>query len=158
MAERTTSGLFTSDELWLLQSVIRHEIAQMEGWKAPPASAALNEQIAEALLFCAENNVNEAAVLLTMRDCLAIDYCVPQAAKSPAGAPIGRMVLLKSYRARAELEQHWHETAEEPVPPTHDEIVSRMERWKAQPPPAEPELLPFDEWREKRRKRTKRSA
>lgn len=130
MAENTASAIFTLEELWLLQSVIRHEMAQMESWKAPPVSLALNDQVAEALLFCHENNVGEAAILLTRADCLAIDFCVPQNAKSPVGVPTGRQVLLKSYHARADLDRPWRAAEEEPAAPTPAEIATRLEQWK----------------------------
>lgn len=157
MSDNTTSAVFSVDELWLLQSVIRHEMAQMEQWKAPPASASLNEQVSEALLFCHENGLGEAALLLTVRDCLAIDFCVPQGAKSPAGLPIGKNVLLKAFRARVELEEEWAPTREEPATPSHEEIASQLEQWKAQPPPEKP-VTTLEQWQEKRRKRGRRSA
>ena len=158
MSENTTSAVFSVDELWLLQSVIRHEMAQMEQWKAPPASPSLNDQVAEALLFCHENDLGEAALLLTRRDCLAIDFSVPQGAKSPAGVPIGKSVLLKSFRARTELEEAWSATREEPTVPSHEEIASQLEEWKAQPPAPEKPVTPIEQWQEKRRKRGRRSA
>jgi hypothetical protein len=48
MSQPTASAIFTIDELWLLQSVIRHEALQMDAWRFPPASLALNTQIAES--------------------------------------------------------------------------------------------------------------
>ena len=100
----TSSQVFTLDELWLLQSVVRHELAQQDTWKFPPASVSLNDAIAEAILFCDDNKQGEAALILSRGDCLTIDYLVPQGAKSAAGQPIGRNILLKSYRARRYIE------------------------------------------------------
>ena len=102
--QETVSVLFSLDELWLLQACVRHELAQAEQWKFPPASLALNDAVAGAILFCEEQTCHEAAVLLNRHDCLVIDYNVPSTAKDPNGKPIGRAVLLKSFRARRELE------------------------------------------------------
>lgn len=104
MSDQTASEVFSCDELWLLQSAVRHEMAQGDQWHFPPASVELNDQIAEALLLCEENSLAEAALVLSRGDCLVIDYCVPQAAKSPSGAPIGKNVLLKSFRARRAID------------------------------------------------------
>ncbi len=130
MSEPATSVIFTADELWLLQSVIRHEMAQPEQWKAPPVSASLNDQVAEALVLCHDHDQGEAAVLLTIADCLAIDFCVPQAAKSPAGLAIGKQVLLKSFRARAEIANRWATSQAEPEAPSHDELLTKLDQWK----------------------------
>jgi len=130
MSEPAASVIFSTDELWLLQSVIRHEMAQPEQWKAPPFSASLNEQVGEALVLCHDHDQGEAAVLLTMADCLAIDYCVPQSAKSPSGNPIGKQVLLKSFRARAEVAHHWASSQAEPEDPSHDELITKLDQWK----------------------------
>lgn len=121
-APRTASQVFTIDELWLIQSVIRHEIPQIDQWKFPPANIDLNDQVAQALVFCDENNVSEAAVVMSRGDCLAIDYCVPQGAKSSAGAPIGKQVLMKSFHARRVIEDSSFEMAEPPAEMTAGEV------------------------------------
>ncbi len=131
MSQPTASAVFTVDELWLLQSAIRHEIAQIDGWHAPPASLALNNQIADALVLCEENGLSEAALLLTRGDCLAIDYNVPQTAKSPAGLAIGKSVLMKSFRTRQEIDE-----GRAPMAAPHDEldreeVAKRIEAWKS---------------------------
>ncbi len=113
MPDRTSSQLFSADELWLLQSVIRHEIPQQETWRHPPASLDLNGKIAEALLFLADaKSISEVALVLNLGDCLAIDYCAPQSAKSAAGVPLGKQILIKSYRARREIEDSFAPTAD----------------------------------------------
>ena len=129
MSQPTACAVFSVDELWLLQSVIRHETPQMETWRFPPASLELNDQVADALLRCEEHALTEAALLLTRADCLAIDHTVPQGAKSVAGLPVGRTVLMKSFRARRELEDG---------PPPADiagdslspEMEARLSQWK----------------------------
>jgi hypothetical protein len=125
MTIQTASALFTVEELWLLQSVIRHEIPQLEQWDFPPASLALNDQVAEALLLCDERGEAEAALVLSRGDCLVIDYCVPQGAKSVAGVAIGKHVLLKSFRARQEIEDHFL-PAEEPPQPSYGEVREQL--------------------------------
>ena len=127
MSEQTASEVFACEELWLLQSSIRHEIPQGEQWRFPPSSLDLNAQIAEALLLCDENHLTEAALVLSRADCLAIDYCVPQMAKSPSGAPIGKVVLLKSYRARRAIDGglQGHD-ADEPVQLTPGEVREHL--------------------------------
>lgn len=99
----TVTVRFTSSELWLLQIVVRHEILGMAAWKNPPAGQALNDAICEAILFCEDTGATEAFLMLNWSDCLAIDFLVPSQAKDVNGVPVGRDILLKTYRARAEL-------------------------------------------------------
>ena len=126
MSKQTASQVFTFDELWLLQSVIRHELPQLEQWDFPPASLDLNDQVAEALVLCDESGLGEAALILSRGDCLVIDYCVPQGAKSASGHAIGKSVLLKSFRARRAIETHELPSAEEPAQPTAGEVRERL--------------------------------
>jgi hypothetical protein len=128
MTVQTASALFTIEELWLLQSAIRHEVAQGDTWKFPPASIELNDQIADALVLCEENRLDDAALLLTRGDCLVIDYCVPQTAKSAAGVPIGKNVLLKSFKARRIIEQGDSPFSEEPAQLTPGEVKESLRR------------------------------
>lgn len=114
------------EELWLLQSVVRHEVPQVDQWNFPPASVDLNDQIAEAIVLCDENGLNEAALLLARGDTLVIDYCVPQSAKSIAGVGIGKSILLKSFRARKALETNEMPSAEEPAQPTVGEVRDHL--------------------------------
>ncbi|MGE5596052.1 MAG: hypothetical protein ACM3S1_08465 [Hyphomicrobiales bacterium] len=123
---RTATAVFTCEELWLLQSVIRHEVGQQEQWRYPPASLELNDQIAESLLRCEELGLDEAALVLRMQDALVIDYCVPQSAKSPSGVPIGKNILMKSFRVRQAIEAGFDATAEEPGTPTASEVQERL--------------------------------
>ena len=130
MSQPTASAIFTIDELWLLQSVIRHEAVQMDSWHFPPVSLALNDQIAEVLLRCEELGLIEAALVLTRGDCLAIDHQVPQGAKSPAGIAVGKSVLLKSFRVRRELDEGLPLMAPTDAEPAQDGIDERFEQWK----------------------------
>ena len=127
---QTASILFSLDELWLLQSVIRHEMPQMDTWHFPPASLSLNDQIAEALVLCDEHDLGEAAILLTRGDCLAIDHNVPQGAKSAAGVAIGKSVLMKSFHARRELEEGNSPVASPDSEIGQAELADRIEQWK----------------------------
>jgi hypothetical protein len=130
MSQPTASAVFTIDELWLLQSVIRHEAAQMDSWRFPPASLALNDQIAEVLLRCEEFALGEAALVLTRGDCLAIDHNVPQGAKSPAGIAVGKSVLLKSFRVRRELDEGVPLMAPVDAEAAQSGVDERLEQWK----------------------------
>lgn len=123
---RTATAVFTLEELWLLQSVIRHEVAQQEQWHYPPASLELNDQVAESILRCEELGLEEAALVLTMQQALVIDYCVPQSAKSPSGIPIGKNILMKSFRVRKALEEGDDPDAEEPGTPNATEVQERL--------------------------------
>ncbi len=131
MSQLTASVLFSIEELWLLQAAIRHEMAQQEQWKAPPVSAALNDQVAEALVRCEETGLAEAAILLTRLDCLAIDFNVSQSAKSAAGVPIGKAVLMKSYRARREIDEGTRPSVPEPEQLDADALATQLQRWKS---------------------------
>ncbi len=130
MRQPTAYALFNTDELWLLQSAIRHEMAQQEQWKHPPVSVALNDHVADALVRCEDAGIDEAALLLTRADCLAIDYHVSQGAKSPGGVAIGKQVLMKSFRARRELDEGSQPTVAEPAQPSRDELVDQLKRWQ----------------------------
>lgn len=130
MSQPTASAIFTTEELWLLQSAIRHEIAQLDSWRFPPASLALNDQIADAIVRCDENGLAEAAILLTRGDCLVIDHNVPQTAKSPAGAAIGKSVLMKSFRARREIDEGRWPPPSDHAEPNRAELEERIEQWK----------------------------
>ena len=105
---------FSYEELWLLQGVVRHEMQGQEVWKFPPASLDLNDQIARALLHCDVNKVPTAFLELTRGDTLAIDFLVPNTAKTAGGVMIGKAVLLKSFKARADIAEWFAATAEEP--------------------------------------------
>lgn len=128
MDTSTASALFSLEELWLLQSVIRHELAQGDQWKFPPASLELNDQVADALVLCEEHKLGEAALILSRGDCLVIDYCTPQGARSVAGLPIGRTVLLKSFIARRAIEDGPGPTAAEPAQPSAGEVREALRR------------------------------
>lgn len=130
MTPPTASELFTVDELWLLQSVVRHELPQVEQWDFPPASLDLNDQVAQALLLCDETGCGEAALILSRGDCLVLDYCVPQGAKSVAGVAIGKQVLLKSFRARRAIESSYLPTAAEPAQPTAGEVKEHLRNFQ----------------------------
>ena len=125
---QTASQVFSSEELWLLQSVVRHEIPQIDQWKFPPASVDLNDQIAQAIVFCEENQCSEAALILSRGDCLLIDYCVPQGAKSVSGVAIGKQVLMKSFRARRSIEDGDIPVADEPAQPSTSEVREHLRR------------------------------
>lgn len=127
-ANQTATAVFTQEELWLLQSAIRHEVPQHDQWHTPPAGPELNDQIVESILRCEELSLCEAALVLSWDDCLAIDYCVPQAAKSASGMPIGKSVLIKSYRARKAIRDGLDPTAEEPGAPSNGEIRERLRK------------------------------
>jgi len=130
MSEQTASAVFTVEELWMLQSAIRHEVAQLEQWKFPPASLDLNDQIAECLLRCQDYGLAEGALILSRGDCLVIDFCVPQTAKSPAGLPVGKNILLKTFRARKQIAEGDSPDAEEPATPTVADVFEQMRRFK----------------------------
>ena len=123
---KTASVVFTAEELWLIQGVIRHEIAQSEQWRNPPADLDLNDLIAEALLRCHEHELDEAAIQLNLGMCFAIDYCVPQNAKSPSGIPIGKNILMKSFRARKIIKDGADLIVEEPNAPNRIEIDAQL--------------------------------
>jgi len=114
----------------MLQSSIRHEIAQLEQWKFPPASLDLNDQVAECLLRCHEYSLSEGALVLSRGDCLVIDYTVPQTAKSPAGVPIGKNILIKSFRARMQLLDGDLLAAEEPACPSAADVCEQLKQLK----------------------------
>ena len=93
-------------------------------------SASLNDEIADALVRCDEAGLGEAALELTRADCLAIDHCVPQGAKSVSGLPIGKMVLMKSFRARRDIDEGHHSLAAEPDMLSREDIATKLDQWK----------------------------
>lgn len=98
----TVTIVFTRGELWLLHSLIRHEIPQRKDWEAPPCSRELNEQIRLALLACEEGNLQEYPLTLTRADLDAIDYCVREDMVTPRAN--GKDILLKTFRALFQLQ------------------------------------------------------
>jgi hypothetical protein len=128
--ETTAAIMVSVEELWLMQGCVRHEMAQQEVWKFPPANLSLNEQIGEALLRCQELEITETALQLSRGDTFVLDYLIPQGAKSPNGVALGRPLLLKVYAARKEL-------AGEPPTATEPEMSKswlgeQIEAWKQQ--------------------------
>lgn len=95
--------VLTKDELWLCQSVVRHESKDQGDWKAPLTSLALNEQISLCLFLCEEFQQTEAALNLTYNECLLLDAVIPQHAKASNGEAIGKPLLKKLFRVRAEF-------------------------------------------------------
>ena len=130
MSQPTASVVFTVEELWLLQSCVRHEAAQMDAWRFPPASLALNDEIADALVRCDDCGLTEAALLLTRADCLAIDHTVPQTAKSAAGVAVGKSTLMKSFRARRDIDEGLRPPVAVDGEPEQAELDARLEEWK----------------------------
>lgn len=131
----TTPVLFTKDELWLLHSCIRHEQSPAWQGKWPPYSLELNDAIAEAILLCEDEKQLEAHVVLSKGDCLAIDHFVRDTMKSAAGTPIGKNILLKTFRARHRLAGGEVATASDPMASTTrkdvEEKVAEFETFRA---------------------------
>lgn len=110
----TVPVTFTLDELWFLQSLVRHELPQPPEWKFPPASLDLNDQVADALVACSQNGLKECALVLTRGDLLLLDYVVPNGYKDAAGKLVGRDILLRTFVARRRLAEGPEATAVEP--------------------------------------------
>jgi hypothetical protein len=125
----TVAVVLSVADLWLLQRVIRHEIAGQRGWAFPPASVELNDQIADAILLCETQKQPEAALRLSRGDLLALDYTVPADAKDVAGRPIGREILLKTFAARAELRGRFPDADQPAEPCTGAEARARLKDW-----------------------------
>jgi hypothetical protein len=94
--------LFTLKELWMLHDFIRHEIADYDKWKFPPASKTLNDKITEAIHNCILLGMQEHNLLLSKGDCYAIDYNIRRDAKTPEGAK-GESILLKVFKTKEEI-------------------------------------------------------
>jgi len=123
----TTSIVFTKEELWLLHKCIRHELPNLDQMKNPPFNYELNEAISTAILFCHENEVDEAALILNIKDLLAIDSTTPQDAKSSNGALIGKNILLKTFKGRKELRgEEYNSSIEVEQTFTKQEITDAM--------------------------------
>jgi hypothetical protein len=93
---------FTRDELWLLHDFVRHELPDARQWRFPPASEELNEEIALALDACETHELSEYTLLLSKGDMLVMDFFIRRDHRTPEGAS-GKQMLLKIFRARAEL-------------------------------------------------------
>jgi hypothetical protein len=131
MSQQTTCAVFSCEELWLLQASIRHEMAGQDQWKAPPVSVSLNDQVADALVRCEEAGLTEAAIELSRHDCLAIDHCVPQGAKSASGLAIGKSVLMKSFKARRDIDEgRQYAPASEPEALSREDLAVKLEQWR----------------------------
>ena len=124
--------MFTREQLWCLQRFVRHEAGIPWQGRWPITSVELNDAIAEAILFCEEQNQGEATLILGRGDCYLIDWLVPQDAKSPMGVLLGKEILLRSYRVRATLDGAAAATATGREL-SEDEVHSAMEKWKESP-------------------------
>lgn len=98
--ESITPVTFSKDELWMLQRVVRHEVSPPWQGKWPTYSQDLNDQVAAAIVLCEDQAQSEAALQLSKGDLYLIDALVPVDAKTAAGTPIGKNILLKTFRAR----------------------------------------------------------
>lgn len=93
---------FNMADLWLLHAFVRHEAPKQDEWKFPPVSYSLNEQIAEGIRVCHLHRLPETTLLLTLHDCLVVDYHIRADFKTPEGGN-GLTILLKTFAARAAL-------------------------------------------------------
>lgn len=93
---------FSLAELWLLNDLVRHEMAEADRWRYPPTSKELCDEIALAIVACEDMDLEEFVLLLSDGDLMVIDYNVRRDHKNPEGA-IGKHILLKTFRARAQL-------------------------------------------------------
>lgn len=136
MSDDTVPVVFTQDELWLMRACVRHE--QSPPWQGrwPCYSLELNEDIAEALVFCEDEQPQprERALLLSRGDCLLLDAVIPQDAKSPGGVPLGKNILMKTFRARRAMDGAIVPTAVEALTLSEDEIHARMQEFAELPP------------------------
>ena len=103
MEERwTVPCTFTVAEIWLLLAVVKHEIAEINRWRFPPANRELVEELALAALACEDSKIKEYTLMLSEGDCLLIHYNVQPDMKTLEGA-VGKQILLKTFRALSEL-------------------------------------------------------
>ena len=93
---------FTINELWLLNSFVRHDEDAINKKRWPVVSTELNEQIALAIVACEDSGLEGYTLLLTKGDLLLIDYHIRCDTKTPEGAK-GKEILLKIYRARRDM-------------------------------------------------------
>lgn len=110
----TTPVTFTLDELWFLQSLVRHEIPQPPEWKFPPASLDLNDAIADAIVSSTQQGLKEFTLLLSRGDLLVLDAVVPNSYKDAAGKNVGKDMLLRTFIGRRRLSEGIESTAVEP--------------------------------------------
>jgi hypothetical protein len=121
---------FSIQELWLIRAVVRHESSPAWQGKWPTYNLELNDQVAEAILLCTDEKQDGASLMVTQGDLYLLDAMVPQDAKDAAGKPIGKDILLKTFRARRELSGGERATAEDP---DVAEQRTRLEEWKNLP-------------------------
>lgn len=124
--EERVSVTFDTSELWLLRGCVRHELVNQDTWKYPPASADLNDQIAEALYHVETLALTDGALRLSWGDLLVLDYTIPQDAKDVNGKPIGRSILVKSFAARAQLRRGYPYPEVQAQEPSKSEIQQRL--------------------------------
>ncbi len=100
---RSTIGVqFTEAELWMFHAFVRHDRERINKEQYPIVSTELNEQIVFALLACANSEIKEYTLLISLGHILLLDWCIRDDMKSPAGAN-GKEILLKIFQARADL-------------------------------------------------------
>ena len=94
--------LFTEAEMWMLHAFVRHDRERNNKDRYPIVSTELNEQIVFGLLACANSEIKEYTLLLSLGHILLLDWCIRDDMKSPAGAN-GKAILLKVFQARTDL-------------------------------------------------------
>jgi len=128
--DKAVNITFEADELWLMQSVIRHEVPHRDDWRTPPADLDLNNQIAIAISLCAEHSLDEYTLELKASDLLIIDYNVRADMKDKNGKTAGKNILLKSFHARRDIRgEDFHglpERSDEPPSPSLGEIRTAL--------------------------------
>lgn len=91
----TAPAVLSVQELWFLQMALPAPI-NCEDWTA---ALDLHHQVNDGLIFCHDNREVEATLLLTDDSCDIVNSFIRPTMYDAAGQPVGKNILLKTFRA-----------------------------------------------------------
>lgn len=118
---------FDAHELWLLDLAIPSDETNFISEKLGGEN--LIEQISDGLVFCYNNEEEEATLLLTQNHCKLINISVSNQA-TEGGRWLGRSVLLKTYGASKRLRNGDTENVPEPDSLTKEQVGKMLAFWE----------------------------
>ena len=90
---------FEVQELWFIHQALPHEETSYIPDHVAPVLTNLHQQVGDGLAFCYETEEDEATLLLDDASCGLIQSMITPMMFDSLGTPVGRNILLKSFRA-----------------------------------------------------------
>ncbi len=113
---------FTAQESWFIQQALPHLLKE----DRLPGLESLATQVNDGLAFCYDTSEEEATILLGEDECRLIQAVIRTTMFDVEGQPIGRDILLKSFRASRALRTGEFPVASTDGPPLTKEQTLRL--------------------------------